>query len=68
MVRSTRVTVRTVLASLVEGISVAELVKDFPTLDEGSDTFGHLIRGSFHGRRLAGSPCALARVKVCAGC
>ena len=34
MVRGTRVTVRTVLASLAEGMSIAEIVKDFPTLDE----------------------------------
>jgi uncharacterized protein (DUF433 family) len=34
VVRGTRVTVRTVLASLAEGMSVAEIVKDFPTLDE----------------------------------
>ncbi len=34
VVKGTRVTVRTVLASLVEGTSVAEIVKDFPTLDE----------------------------------
>ncbi len=32
--RGTRVTVRTVLAGLAEGMSVAEIVKDFPTLDE----------------------------------
>jgi uncharacterized protein (DUF433 family) len=34
VVRGTRVTVRTVLASLAEGMSIAEIVKDFPTLDE----------------------------------
>jgi uncharacterized protein (DUF433 family) len=34
VVRGTRVTVRTVLASLAEGMSAAEIVKDFPTLDE----------------------------------
>ena len=34
VVRGTRVTVRTVLASLAEGMSVTEIVKDFPTLDE----------------------------------
>lgn len=34
VVKGTRVTVRTVLASLAEGMSVAEIVKDFPTLDE----------------------------------
>ncbi len=36
VVRGTRVTVRTVLASLAEGMSVAEIVKDFPTLDESA--------------------------------
>ncbi len=34
VVRGTRVTVRTVLASLAEGMSSAEIVRDFPTLDE----------------------------------
>jgi uncharacterized protein (DUF433 family) len=34
VVRGTRVTVRTVLASLAEGMSIAEIIKDFPTLDE----------------------------------
>ncbi len=34
VVRGTRVTVRTVLASLAEGTSVAEILRDFPTLDE----------------------------------
>ncbi len=34
VVKGTRVTVRTVLASLAEGMTVAEIVKDFPTLDE----------------------------------
>lgn len=34
VVKDTRVTVRTVLASLAEGMSVAEIIKDFPTLDE----------------------------------
>jgi uncharacterized protein (DUF433 family) len=34
VVRGTRVTVRTVLASLAEGMSVEEIVRDFPTLDE----------------------------------
>ncbi|MGH8569019.1 MAG: DUF433 domain-containing protein [Gammaproteobacteria bacterium] len=34
VVRGTRVTIRTVLASLAEGMSVAEILKDFPTLDE----------------------------------
>jgi uncharacterized protein (DUF433 family) len=34
VVRGTRVTVRTVLASLAEGLSVAEILLDFPTLDE----------------------------------
>ena len=33
VVRSTRVTVRTVLASLAEGASVAEILEDFPSLD-----------------------------------
>ena len=34
VVKGTRVTVRTVLASLAEGTSIAEIVKDFPTLGE----------------------------------
>ncbi len=34
VVKGTRVTVGTVLASLAEGMSVAEIVKYFPTLDE----------------------------------
>lgn len=34
VVKGTRVTVRTVLANLAEGMSVAEIVKDFPMLDE----------------------------------
>ncbi|MGH8527231.1 MAG: DUF433 domain-containing protein [Gammaproteobacteria bacterium] len=36
VVRGTRVTVRTVLASLAEGMSVAEILSDFPTLDESA--------------------------------
>jgi uncharacterized protein (DUF433 family) len=36
VVRGTRVTVRTVLASLAEGMSVEEILRDFPTLDEGA--------------------------------
>jgi len=34
VVRGTRVTVRTVLASLAEGMTIAEILRDFPTLDE----------------------------------
>ena len=34
VIRGTRVTVRTILASLAEGMSVAEIVENFPTLDE----------------------------------
>ncbi|MCC6474582.1 MAG: DUF433 domain-containing protein [Burkholderiales bacterium] len=34
IVKGTRVTVRTVLASLAEGMDVSEIVRDFPTLDE----------------------------------
>lgn len=34
VIKGSRVTVRTVLASLAEGMSVEEIVKDFPTLDE----------------------------------
>lgn len=34
VVKGTRVTVRTVLASLAEGLSPADIVRDFPTLDE----------------------------------
>ena len=34
VVKGTRVTVRTVLASLAEGMSVEEIVADFPTLSE----------------------------------
>jgi uncharacterized protein (DUF433 family) len=34
VVKGTRVTVRTILASLTEGMSVAEILRDFPTLDE----------------------------------
>ena len=34
VVKGTRVTVRTVLASLAEGMTIAQIVDDFPTLDE----------------------------------
>lgn len=34
VVKGTRVTVRTVLASLAEGMTVAEILSDFPALDE----------------------------------
>ncbi len=34
IIRGTRVTVRTVLASLAEGFSVEEIVAEFPTLNE----------------------------------
>ena len=34
VIRGTRVTVRTVLASLAEGLTVEEIVAEFPTLDE----------------------------------
>ncbi len=33
MIKGTRVTLRTVLASLAEGAGVEEIVADFPTLD-----------------------------------
>lgn len=36
VVRGTRVTVRTVLASLAEGMSAAEILSDFPTLNESA--------------------------------
>lgn len=36
VVRSTRVPVRTVLASLAEGATVMEILKDFPSLTEES--------------------------------
>jgi uncharacterized protein (DUF433 family) len=36
VVKGTRVTVRTVLGSLAEGMTVAEILLDFPTLDENS--------------------------------
>ena len=36
VVKGTRVTVRTVLASLGEGLSMEEIVRDFPTLDAAS--------------------------------
>jgi uncharacterized protein (DUF433 family) len=35
-VRGTRVTVRTVLASLAEGLGVEEIIAEFPTLDEAA--------------------------------
>ncbi len=34
VLRATRVTVRTVLASLAEGATVPEILEDFPSLDE----------------------------------
>ncbi len=34
VVRGTRVTVRTVLASLAEGMTLAEILQDFPTLND----------------------------------
>ena len=34
VVRSTRVTVRTILASLAEGATLTEILTDFPSLDE----------------------------------
>lgn len=36
VVKGTRVTVRTVLGSLAEGMTVAEILLDFPTLDENA--------------------------------
>jgi len=36
VVRSTRVTVRTVLASLAEGATIAEILEDFPSLNQES--------------------------------
>lgn len=36
VVRSTRVPVRTVLASLTEGSTIEEILEDFPTLTEES--------------------------------
>jgi uncharacterized protein (DUF433 family) len=36
VVKGTRVTVRTILASLAEGMTGVEIVKDFPTLDEAA--------------------------------
>lgn len=34
LVKGTRVTVKTILVSLAEGMSAAEIIRDFPTLDE----------------------------------
>ncbi len=34
IVRGTRVTLRTILASLAEGATVSEIIADFPTLSE----------------------------------
>jgi uncharacterized protein (DUF433 family) len=34
VVKGSRVSIRTVLASLAEGMSVADILRDFPTLDE----------------------------------
>ena len=34
VIKGTRVTVRTILASLAEGAGIEEIVKDFPTLSE----------------------------------
>ena len=36
IVKGTRVTVRTVLGSLAEGMTVAEIILGFPTLDENA--------------------------------
>jgi len=36
IVKGTRVTVRTVLASLAEGLSVDEILREFPTLDDAA--------------------------------
>ena len=36
VVRGTRVTVRSILASLAEGMTTAEILADFPTLDESA--------------------------------
>lgn len=36
VIRGTRVTLRTVLASLADGDSIADIVRDFPTLTEES--------------------------------
>lgn len=35
VIKGTRVTVRTVLASLAEGARIEEILQDFPTLNEG---------------------------------
>ena len=34
VIMGTRVTLRTVLASLAEGVTIAEILEDFPTLTE----------------------------------
>lgn len=34
VIKNTRVTVRTILASLAEGATIEEIVKDFPTVPE----------------------------------
>lgn len=34
VIKGTRVTIRTILASLAEGASIAEIVADFPTITE----------------------------------
>jgi uncharacterized protein (DUF433 family) len=36
VMRGTRVTLRTVLASLVEGATIEEIIEDFPSLDEAA--------------------------------
>ena len=36
VIKGTRVTIRTILASLAEGATIEEILKDFPTLTEDS--------------------------------
>ena len=43
VLKGTRVTLKTVLASLAEGATTAEILADFPTLSEGGRESGHRL-------------------------
>ena len=55
VIRGTRVTLRTVLASLAEGAPVEGILRDFPTLTEDDVRAAIRVRGSLRaGRSSAG--------------
>ena len=64
IVKGTRVTVRTILASLAEGLSVEAIMGEFLTLDEAAVREGHRFRCGVGRRRSADTRRSFGCMKV----